>query len=227
MDFGRPICRQRVDLFTKVYWCKYCALQGVYTRNQDSLSNILAHYKKIDMAKIKKQTAVPDEVIINKIYFIRGQKVMLDKDLAGLYVVTTGNLNKTVMRNQKRFPDDFMFRLTVDEYRDLIFHFGISSWGGTRKMPFVFTEQGVAMLSGVLNSDVAIEVNIRIIRIFTKLREMLLTHKDILLKLEQLENQVVKGSAEIRTIFTALKEFLSQPQKPRTRIGFRRKDEPR
>ena len=125
---------------------------------------------------------MPDEVIINKIYFIRGQKVMLDKDLAGLYAVTTGNLNKAVMRNQKRFPDDFMFRLTVDEYRDLIFHFGISSWGGTRKMPFVFTEQGVAMLSGVLNSGVAIEVNIRIIRIFTKLREMLLTHKDTVLR---------------------------------------------
>ena len=94
------------------------------------------------MAKIKKRAAVPDEVIINKIYFIRGQKVMLDKDLAGLYNATTGNLNKAVMRNQRRFPDDFMFRLTANEQKDLIFQNGISSWGGTRKMPIVFTGNG-------------------------------------------------------------------------------------
>lgn len=146
---------------------------------------------------------------------------MIDRDLAELYNVTTGNLNKAVKRNLKRFPDDFMFQLTADEFKDLIFHFGISSWGGTRKMPYVFTEQGVAMLSSVLNSDTAIEVNIRIIRIFTKLREMLLTHKDILLKLEQLEKQVVKNSADIQMIFTALKELLTQPQEPRPSIGFK------
>src|SRR5258706_16002318 len=113
---------------------------------------------------------------------------------------------KAVKRNEKRFPDDFMFQLTEDEFKNLIFQNGTSSWGGTRKMPYAFTEQGVAMLSGVLSSDIAIEVNIRIIRIFTKLRELLLTHKDILLKLEQLEKQVVQNSEDIQMIFTALKE---------------------
>ena len=117
-----------------------------------------------------------------KMKYANKQKIMLDKDLAGLYGVTTGNLNKAVKRNPKRFPDDFMFQLTKEEFKNLIFQIGISSWGGTRKMPHAFTEQGVAMLSSVLNSDTAIEVNIRIIRIFSKLREMLLTHKDILLK---------------------------------------------
>ena len=130
------------------------------------------------MAKLKKSIVIPDEIIINKIYFVKGHKVMLDRDLAELYNVTTGNLNKSVKRNIKRFPNDFMFQLTAEEYKNLIFQHGISSWGGTRNSPYVFTEQGVAMLSGVLNSDIAIEVNIRIIRIFTKLREMLLTHKD-------------------------------------------------
>src|ERR1044071_2079883 len=163
------------------------------------------------MATSIRQSRVPDEVIISKIYFIRGQKVMFDKDLADLYNVTTGNLNKSVARNKRRFPDDFMFQLTDEEYQNLIFQNGISSWGGTRKLPFAFSEQGVAMLSGILHSDIAIEVNIRIIRIFTKLREMLLTHKDILLKLEQLEKQVIQNSEDIQMIFTALKELLNPP----------------
>ncbi|MBS1565391.1 MAG: ORF6N domain-containing protein [Bacteroidetes bacterium] len=173
----------------------------------------------------KKTTVVPDEIIVDKIYFIRGQKVMLDKDLALLYSVLTKNLNKAVKRNLKRFPGDFMFQLTQEEFENLRFHFGTSSWGGTRTMPYAFTEQGVAMLSSVLSSDTAIEVNIRIIRIFTRLREMLLTHKDILLKLEQLERQVVQNSGDIQIIFKALKELLTQPQEPRPRVGFRRKDE--
>ncbi len=122
------------------------------------------------MAKLKKSIVIPDEIIINKIYFVKGHKVMLDRDLAELYNVTTGNLNKSVKRNIKRFPNDFMFQLTAEEYKNLIFQHGISSWGGTRNSPYVFTEQGVAMLSGVLNSDIAIDVNILIIRIFTKLR---------------------------------------------------------
>jgi hypothetical protein len=175
------------------------------------------------MAKI---IAIPDEAIIKKIYLIKGKKVMLDKDLAELYNVTTGNLNKAAKRNLKRFPVDFMFRLNAREYKNLIFQSGISSWGGTRTLPYVFTEQGVAMLSSVLNSDIAIEVNIRIIRIFTKLREMLLTHKDILLKLEQLEKQVSRNSEEIKLIFTALKSLLNPPEQTgRRRIGFRRQAE--
>ena len=172
-----------------------------------------------------KQVTIPDEVLINKIYLIRGQKVMIDRDLAELYGVTTGNLNKAVKRNIKRFPSDFMFQLTQKEFENLIFQNGTPSWGGTRKMPNVFTEQGVAMLSSILNSDVAIEVNIRIIRIFTKLRETLLTHKDILLKLEQLEKQVTGHDNDIKLIFSALKQLIQQPNPPRKRIGFKVKDE--
>ena len=110
------------------------------------------------------------------IYEIRGVKVMLDKDLADLYHVTTGNLNKAVKRNLKRFPSDFMFQLNKTEFEqlknDLIFQNGISSWGGTRKLPYAFTEQGLAMLSGVLNSDIAIDVNISIMRAFVALRKL-------------------------------------------------------
>jgi hypothetical protein len=146
---------------------------------------------------------------------------MFDRDLAELYNVTTGNLNKAVKRNLKRFPLDFMFQITEEEFRNLIFQIGISSWGGTRKMPFVFTEQGVAMLSSVLSSDTAIEVNIRIIRIFTKFREKLLTHKDILLKLEVLEKQVVQNSEEIQLIFDALKQLINPPNEPRIPLGFK------
>ena len=180
------------------------------------------------MAKKKKVGIIPDEVIINKIYFVRNQKVMLDRDLAELYNVTTGNLNKAVKRNAKRFPKDFMFQLTAVEFKNLIFQFGISSWGGTRRMPYIFTELGVAMLSSVLNSDTAIEVNIRIIRIFAKLRELLLTNKEILLKLEQLENKLTKHDEDIQMIFIALKQLLIQPKEtplPRRRIGFRRNGE--
>lgn len=174
------------------------------------------------MKKTILPAAIPDEIIIDKIYFVKGQRVMMDKDLAALYNVTTGNLNKAVKRNYKRFPDDFMFQLSDDEYKNLMFQNGRSNWGGTRKMPNVFTEQGVAMLSGVLNSDVAIEVNIRIIRIFSKLREMLLTHQDILIKLEQLEKQVIQNSDDIQMIFAALKQLLNPPNPPREPIGFKR-----
>ena len=174
------------------------------------------------MAKSHKLVkALVDEVIISKIYFIRGQKVMLDRDLAAMYNVTTGNLNKAVKRNLKRFPEDFMFQVTTEEFKNLIFQNGISSWGGTRKMPSAFTEQGVSMLSSVLNSDTAIDVNIRIIRIFAKLREMLLTHKDILLKLEQMEKQVIANSDDIKNIFVALRELLNPPLEPRPPIGFK------
>lgn len=177
---------------------------------------------------MNKRIVVPEEIIIHKIYLIRGQKVMLDRDLAELYNVTTGNLNKSVKRNIKRFPEDFMFQLSREEYDNLIFQNGISSrpvetqvWGGVRKMPYAFTEQGVAMLSGVLNSDRAIEMNIHIIRIFIKLREMLLSHKDILLKLEQLERQVTQHSDEIQAIFRALKQLINPPSPPRKQIGYK------
>ena len=183
------------------------------------------------MAKAIKKIEVADEEIISKIYFIRNKKIMLDKDLAELYDVTTGNLNKAVKRNLKRFPSDFMFQLTEAEFKNLIFQSGTSSWGGTRKMPFGFTEEGVAMLSGVLNSDRAIDVHIRIIRIFAELREMLLSNKDILLKMEKIEKELMKqdgrtlkNEENIQIIFKALKQLLTPPQEPRKRIGFKPDD---
>lgn len=146
---------------------------------------------------------------------------MIDDDLAALYEVDTKQLKRQVRRNIDRFPKDFMFQLTRKEFGDLRSQFGTSSWGGTRYMPMAFTEQGVAMLSSVLSSDRAVKVNIQIIRIFTRMRELLLTHKDILLKLEQLEKQVVQNSLDIQVIFSALKELLSPPNPPRQRIGFK------
>lgn len=110
---------------------------------------------------------------------------MMDKDLAELYGVTTGNLNKAVKRNLSRFPADFMFKLTNKEFENLIFQNGIASWGGTRSNPYAFTEQGVAMLSSILKSRRAVSVNIHIVRVFIRMRQVLLTHKDILLKVER------------------------------------------
>ena len=130
------------------------------------------------------KVSVPEEVIVNQIYLIRGHKVLLDKDLANLYQVTTGNLNKAVQRNLKRFPSDFMFQLNEEEFKNLIFQNGTSSWGGTRKLPFAFTEQGVAMLSGILNSDRAINVNIQIMRVFTRIRQVLIDNTELRLAIE-------------------------------------------
>ena len=165
-----------------------------------------------------------DEVVINKIYLIRGQKVMLDKDLAQLYNVMTSNLNKAVGRNLKRFPGDFMFQINQKEFKNLMFQNGISSWGGTRKMPYAFTEQGVAMLSSVLNSERAILVNIHIIRVFTKMRQILITHKDVLLKLEQIERKALHQDGDIKVIFKYLKELLIPNTQPLRKIGFKQKE---
>ncbi len=140
---------------------------------------------------ISSRLIVTDEIVISKIHFVRYVKVMLDRDLSELYGVTTGNLNKAVKRNLSRFPEDFMFQLAEDEFKNLIFHPGISSWGGTGKMLYAFTEQGVAMLSSVLKSERAIAANIHIIRVFTRMRQLLLTHKDILVKLEELEKRTL------------------------------------
>ena len=156
---------------------------------------------------------------------MRGQKVMLDSDLAELYNVPTKRLNEQVKRNLERFPDDFMFQLSTVEFENLKSQNATSSWGGKRKLPYAFTEYGVLMLSGVLKSPTAIQVNIRIMRVYTKLREMILTHKDILLKLEQMETQVLQNSEDIQMIFSALKQLLNPEQPPRRRIGFNVKDE--
>ena len=169
-----------------------------------------------------KELTLPGEVIISKIYLMRSQKVMLDRDSSQLYGVTTGNMNKAVKRNIKRFPEDFMFQPTAEEASR--FQIGILNAGrgkNIKYLPYAFTEQGVAMLFSVLSSDIAIEVNIRIIRIFTRLRELVLTQKDILVKLEHLERQVVQNSEEIQTIFAALKELSNPPNPPREPIGFK------
>ena len=170
---------------------------------------------------------IPEEVIMSKIYLIRNQKVMLDMDLAVLYGVSTGNLNKAVQRNIRRFPDDFMFQLTKQEFDNLIFQSGTSSWGGTRKLPYAFTEQGVAMLSSVLHSDRAIMVNIQIVRVFTRIRQLLETHLEILRKLEQLQNKDVEQDTQILLIFEYLKQLEQTKQQEldqnqRKRIGFNR-----
>lgn len=161
------------------------------------------------------------ETIIASIYDIRGQKVMLDKDLAFLYGVTTGNLNKAVNRNLQRFPTDFMFELSGEEWEQLKPLVEQVAWGGTRKPPKVFTEQGVAMLSGVLSSERAILVNIQIMRAYSRIRSMLITHKELLLKLEELEKRVAGQDANVNLIFEYLKQFIEMRRQPRKQIGFR------
>ena len=162
------------------------------------------------------------EVIASKILEIKGRKVMLDKDLAQLYGVPVRVLNQAVKRNLKRFPSDFIYRLTKQEVTNLKSQIVTSNWGGTRKLPFVFTEQGVTMLSSVLNSERAIEVNIMIMRAFTKLREILLTHKDLAIKLEALERKYANHDEKIKLIFEAIRQLLEPPGKARAkpRIGF-------
>ncbi len=176
------------------------------------------------MAKKELQVLVAEQKILNKIYAIRGEKMMLDRDLAEMYGVETKQLKRQVKRNMDRFPKDFMFELTEKEFENLRSQIGTSRWGGTRYMPMAFTEQGVAMLSSVLNSKTAIEVNIRIIRVFTKLREYALTHKDILIQLSKLEKEVKGNSKDIENIFIVLKELIEKhsTQTPRNKIGFKR-----
>jgi hypothetical protein len=179
------------------------------------------------MTRSKKELMIPDELVMNKIYLVRGQKVMLDRDLAELYDVDTRRLKEAVRRNIDRFPEDFMFEMTPGELENWRSQFATSNSEkmGLRRPPFCFTEQGVAMLSSVLKSETAIHVNIRIIRVFTKMRELLLTHKDILLQLEKIEKKLTGHDEDIELIFQYLKQLLNPPQSPRRKIGFRRKDE--
>lgn len=181
---------------------------------------------------MKPSIKITDDRIVNKIYLIKGKRVMLDKDLAEMYGVEAKQLKRQVRRNLERFPSDFMFVLSEKEFNNLRSQFGTSSWGGVRYAPMVFTEQGVAMLSSVLNSQQSIAVNIQIMRIFTKMREMLATHKDILLKLEHIEKKMSshdghlkKHEEEIQLIFQALKQLLEPPDSPRKRIGYRQKND--
>lgn len=165
-----------------------------------------------------KNIIVPSEIIENRIFLIRGKKVMFDKDLAKLYNVLTKNLNKAVNRNIERFPEDFMFQLAKEELQNLRFHFGTSSWGGSRTLPYVFTEQGVAMLSSVLKSQQAIRVNIQIMRTFTKIREMIVSNKALREKIEAMEQ---KYDSKFKVVFEVIKRLIDKDTiEPVKIIGF-------
>jgi len=166
------------------------------------------------------KSIVPLEVIEQKILLIGGRKVMLDSDLAALYGVTIKRLNEQVRRNLKRFPQDFMYQLSAEEYESLRSHFATLKVGrGTHRkyLPYVFTEQGIAMLSSVLNSDRAIEVNIQIMRTFVKLREMMSSHKDLARKLSELEK---KYDGQFQIVFEAIRQLIEVEESPKRKIGF-------
>jgi phage regulator Rha-like protein len=164
---------------------------------------------------------IPVERVAQSIRRIRGQKVLLDFDLAVLYGVETKNLNKAVKRNAERFSADFMFQLTAEELRSLRFQFGTSNArGGLRYQPYAFTEQGIAMLSSVLNSERAIKVNIAIMRAFVKLRGVLETNRELAQKFSELEQRVGKHDEEIAAILEAIRQLMAPPEKPRREIGF-------
>lgn len=165
---------------------------------------------------------MPRGFIEQKILLLRGHNVMLDKHLASLYGVTTGNLNKAVKRNIERFPEDFMFQLTKDETNSLRFQFGSLEKGQHAKyLPYVFTEQGVAMLSSVLRSKRAIQVNIAVMRVFVKIKQILSVHKGFAIKLTELERKIEKHDTEIQAVFEAICQLMAPPsEKPKGRIGF-------
>jgi len=175
----------------------------------------------------KREMIVPDEMVISKIYYIREQKVMLDRDLAELYGVQPIRLREQVKRNIDRFPDRFMFQLSDNEVDEMVSQNAIpskQSLGG--HFPYVFTEHGVLMLANVLRSKTAIQVSMRIVEIFVKMREMLSTNKDILLKLEQLEKQTMQNTYDVQTVLDYIKQFLVPvEQVERRMIGFLREDE--
>ncbi len=159
-----------------------------------------------------------DIIISKKIYIIRGQKVMFDFDLAELYVTETRRLNESVKRNKSRFPDDFMFQLTGEEKELLMSQFATSIKGGRTKDFYAFTELGIAMLSSILNTEVAIQVNIQIMRTFQKLRELLVSNQELKRKLEDLERTY---EGRFKVIFKALKHMFDEPLKPKEKVGFR------
>ncbi len=177
------------------------------------------------MAKTIKVLEVAEEVIMNRIYLIRDQKVMLDRDLAELYGVLSIRLREQVKRNINRFPARFMFQLTAEEIENMVSQNAIPSkqhLGGS--LPYVFTEHGVLMLANVLKSERAIEVSVKIIEIFVKMREMLATHKDILIQMQKVENKLTAHDDDIKLIFEYLKQLINPEQEPRNRIGFKHYD---
>lgn len=193
--------RRRTSTMKNKSVCVTSALYSVNTKTPIGCSAMLD-----ELLKLKEKIMDALEPIKQKIYEIRGRRVMLDKDLADLYQVTTGNLNKAVKRNIKRFPPDFMFQLTNAEFEELkanlIFQNGTSSWGGTRKLPFAFTREGIAMLSGILRSEVAVQANINIMRAFFQMQEALLIVSNTQLQLEQIR-------AEIKQLRTDMNDTLA------------------
>lgn len=175
------------------------------------------------MTKSKSLVKIPDEIIINKIIVLRDKKVMIDRDLAKLYGVTTKRLNEQVKRNLKRFPDDFMFQITKEEKEEIILQFEhLNGLKFSPVLPYVFTEHGAVMLASVLNSDKAIEVNIQIVRVFTQIRQMLADNTELRLEIEKIKKKMDNHSKNIEVVFQYLDELLEKKEnpKPRKQIGF-------
>ena len=173
------------------------------------------------------QVSISESFLASKIYLIRGKRVMLDKDLAELYQVETRALNQAVNRNIERFPELFMFQLTQAEFEILKSQIVTSSWGGTRKLPYAFTEQGVAMLSSVLKSKKAIQVNIQIMILFTKVRELLADNQSLRPEIEAIKQKIEIQDKNIELVFNYLDELIEKHDnpKPRRQIGFKRDNE--
>ena len=181
--------------------------------------------KQITMEKnIVVQENIAELSIIQSIHEIRGQKVMFDFDLAKRYEVETRVLNQAVKRNMRRFPPDFMFQLTKDEWENMKSQFVISSWGGKRKMPYVFTEQGIAMLSGLLNSDIAIDTNILIMRAFVAIRQYIFNYAELKRELDEFMKKTDMRFNEIFKLFEEFLRYKAEQEKPRNRIGFKQKN---
>ncbi len=173
---------------------------------------------------MRKHDIIPKEVVLNNLYLLRGQTVMLDRDLAVLYGVETKYLKRQVRRNVGRFPDDFMFEMTEKEFQNWRCQIGTSNSEdkmGLRYAPMVFTEHGVAQLSSVINSERAINVNIQIVRFFSRMRKILMNQKDFLIKVNDLENRMGKQDSKIKLIFDYLKQFVKQQKNTKTAIGFK------
>jgi uncharacterized membrane-anchored protein YjiN (DUF445 family) len=170
----------------------------------------------------KGMSVTPMAQVEQRIFLIRGQAVMLDAHLAELYGVSTGRLNEQVKRNIKRFPEDFMFQPSKEEVERLISQIAISSWGGYRKLPYAFTEQGVAMLSGVLRSDRAIQVNIEIMRAFIRMKKALIADKELARRMEAVEKTVTLHGQRITVLSDIVRGMIEPPAKPKRKIGFRK-----
>ena len=170
------------------------------------------------------QIIIPDEIITNKIYFIRGQNVMLDRDLAELYGVETKRINEQIKRNISRFPVHFMFQLDEIEFQNLKSQFATSSWGGTRKLPYVFTEHGVLQLANVLKSERANEMSIKIIEVFVSLRDFLTENLNLKLEVDMIKKKLINHDKNIELVFSYLDELIDKKENAieRTKIGYKK-----